>query len=180
MPASFSAIDPKTILTGSEHSGLWPNPSRDPGIEVRYPVTDTGGMTPEEWGALPYRENTSFCENKIHYSSRAIACRSKSEMAILELYDNLGIPFHYDETLQLSGEYVSPDFIGARSDGKLIYHEHFGLNDPEYIKRAARKTELYRNASIIQGKNLICTYDREDGSINLALIEAMIKDMYNI
>lgn len=180
MPARFASIDPRTMITGGDPTRRWPNPSSDTGIEIKYPGTDTGDLTPEEWGAMPYRENIAFPESKVHYSSRAIACRSKSEVAILELYDSLGIPYHYDETLQLSGELVSPDYIGARSDGKLIYHEHFGLNDPEYIKRAARKTELYRNASIIQGKNLICTYDREDGSLNLALIEALLKDAYNL
>ena len=180
LPESFLLLDREKLLSGRGGSLPWPCPSRDEDLPFRTPELTTGSLTPEEWGTRPYRENTAFLEDKKHYTSRGIACRSKSEMAILEKYDALHIPYHYDETLRIGMYYLSPDLIGARADGVLIYQEHSGLHDEKYLRRRDRKTDLYDMAGIRLGENLIYTYDREDGSINMELIEAQIRDIYRL
>ncbi len=178
MPARFDTIDKEIILSGRRSKYKWPIPSRDSNVFPRPAALTTGGLSPEEWAAMPYCENTSFPEFKTHLTSRGIACRSKSEVAILEKYDALHIPFHCDETMVFGHSSFAPDVVGARSDGMLIYHEHFGVQDADYRRKREWKMNLYDSVGIRPGKNLICTYDHEDGSINMELIDAQIRDMY--
>lgn len=178
LPANYEVLDREILFTGRKSGLTWPNPSRDPSVRPKRPALDTGALTPGEWGALPYCENTSFAEYKKHFTSRGVACRSKSEIAILEKYDSLGIPYHCDETIVIGNTTLAPDVVGARADGKLIYHEHFGLRDESYKRRNTWKLELYESAGIRLGDNLICTFDREDESLNMELVEAQIRDRY--
>ncbi len=176
MPRNFAIFSESTLLTGRSAQGRWPRPSRDPEVTPAAASLDTGDLSPEEWGALPYCENTGYLESKLHLSSRGVACRSKSEAAILEKYDSLGLPYHYDEVVAINGYRISPDVIWARADGKLIYHEHFGLNSEGYNSRRLWKLGLYECAGIREGDNLICTYDSSDGTLNMRLVEAQILD----
>ena len=82
--------------------------------------------------------------------------------------------------MSVYGELLAPDAVGARRDGVLIYHEHCGVNSEGYHKRNAHKLDLYERAGIVQGKNLLLTFDREDGSIDLELIRMQIMDIYRL
>ena len=97
---------------------------------------------------------------------------------MFEIYDSLEIPFHYDEVVLIGGRQVSPDIIGARRDGTLIFHEHRGLFSDEYLARNDWKSGLYAAAGIIPGVNLIYTYDSPSGVINARLAREIIKDIY--
>jgi len=180
LPKHFDLLNREYLISGRYAGYRWPNPSRAPGLQPLFPPLDTGDLTPEEWGALPYLENLAFWDNKVYYTTRGLACRSKSEAGILPIYDELGIPFHTDESMQVYGEPLAPDVIGARRDGKLIYHEHCGVNDEGYYRRNAHKADLYERAGIIQGRNLLLTFDHDDGSIDLELIKMQIKDIYRL
>ena len=180
LPRHFDYLNREYLITGKYEGFLWPNPTRDLRIPVLAPALETGGLSPEAWGALPYRENTAFLERKNQYSSRGIACRSKSEAGILQIYDEFRIPYHTDEHLIINGESLALDVTGARRDGCLIYHEHCGVNDSGYHMRSAHKLDLYERAGIVQGKNLLLTFDHDDSSIDLELIKMQIKDMYRL
>ena len=93
-------------------------------------------------------------------------------------YDRRGIFYHYDEVIEIDGEYISPDMIGLRSDGWFIYQEHLGLQDMSYTSDMIRKLILYRKAGILLGKNLFITFDDKNGGINMDLIRASIDAMY--
>ena len=157
----------------------WPNP-RESGIRPKTPLLRLTDITPEEWAALPYRVNTKNKERKVHFTSRGLACRSKSEMGILNEYDGFRIFFHYDEVITIDGEELSPDIIGCRMDGTLIYHEHLGLQDEPYRQKYIRKEYIYSKAGIKHGKNLIYTYDSESGGLNMRLVREIIKDAYRL
>jgi len=178
LPWRFHMLDSGIVINGSSSKYNWPFPIRNGSVPPRAAALTTGGLTPEEWGALPYCENTAFLERKTQLTSRGVACRSKSEVAILEKYDAFHIPYHYDEMVIFGNRAFAPDLIAARFDGTLAYHEHFGLSDPDYRRKSNWKMDLYDAEGIRPGKNLICTYDREDGSINMELIEAQIRDMF--
>ncbi len=178
LPKGLGYLDRELFVTGRNASFNWPHPSRSPDVSVRRPVLDTGLMSPEEWAALPYRENTSYLQYKKQLSPRGFLCRSKSEVAIAGRYDVFRIPFHCDETILIDTYELAPDFIGARADGKLIYHEHCGLHDDGYRSNFSWKLSLYDSVGIRPGQNLIITYDREDSTLNLELVDAFLKAYY--
>ena len=189
LPAHFDLLDPELVKepAKSAEDFSYPNPS----AEVR-PVaarlylkgwgakSEAAGGDPWEWAAEPYCENTDHPENKTHVTRRGLYCRSKSEALIFEIYMALGLPFHYDETVIIGGQRVSPDFIGVRRDGRFIYHEHCGLTSESYRARTDRKAWLYGGAEIFPGDNLLYTYDDPDGNINTSLIEAQIRNAYRL
>lgn len=180
LPKHFDILDPDRVMTPQlfENGFGYPNPScSDFPKEVRL---DIGSMDPYEWAALPYCENTKFTEHKIHKTAHGISCRSKSEAVLFEIYDSLGIPFHYDEVMTIGGQQISPDFTGARRDGKLIFHEHIGMHDDAYRSANDWKPALYASAGIFPGINLIYTYDNEAGALNTGLAREIIKDIYRI
>ena len=178
LPKHFEKLDPLRIFNpGLADSGFtYPNPSQSEfPREVRLNI---GSMDPYEWAAMPYCENTDHLEYKVHPTRRGVFCRSKSEALLFEIYDSLLIPFHYDEVLSIGDQLISPDFIGVRRDGALIFHEHCGLLTDEYRARNDWKPGLYAVADIYPGINLIYTYDSVSGSLNTGLAEAIIRDIY--
>lgn len=128
-----------------------------------------------KWAVSPYRANSSFFQYKIHKATNGLFVRSKSELSLMEWYSSNVRAFHYDELLQVLGQWVSPDFIFARADGSLIFHEHWGLTtNQEYINKNINKLYIYAQAGVFPGQNLIITTDNEDGSIDMELIENLL------
>ena len=177
LPKHFDLLEPQKIITPDKFEiHGFPNPSRnDYPKEARLTL---GNLDPWEWAAVPYCENTDHLEYKIHPTSHGIKCRSKSESLLFEIYDSFGIPFHYDEVILIGGVRISPDFIGVRRDGTLIFHEHKGILTDEYRYQNDWKSDLYSSAGIIPGINLIYTYDSPAGTLNVDLARELIKDYY--
>ncbi|MBR4023844.1 MAG: hypothetical protein IKI86_01035 [Firmicutes bacterium] len=127
-----------------------------------------------DWAKQPYKQFSYKEEGKIHTTSRGLKVRSKSELALCELFYELGIEFRYEEEMILGGKAFGPDFtIRRKSDGKIFYWEHCGMmDDPDYRKRNAEKLAAYEENGIVPWDNLIITYD-SDGSIDLSLAEAI-------
>lgn len=180
LPKHFDKLDPLLIMDPDADKSLlrYPKPSQE--VYPREAQLDIGYMDPEEWACLPYCENTDHLENKMHMTRHGVCCRSKSEAILFEIYDALGIMFHYDEVITIGGQRLSPDLIGVRRDGTLVFHEHRGLHSKEYVAHYDWKSGLYTAAGIYPGINLLYTYDRPDGSINIKLVEAQVRDIYGL
>jgi len=180
LPKHYDVLEPFRVI---DPSSFWrdfgyPNPSRTvPPSEARL---SAGILDPLEWACEPYCENTDHVEFKIHQTRQGIMCRSKSEALLIEIYHSLEIPFHYDETITIGGVMLSPDLIGVRRDGSLIYHEHRGLHSEEYRARYDWKSGVYASAGIFPGSNLLYTYDTPEGGLNIKLAEMLIKDIYRL
>ncbi len=177
---SLQTLPDDMLIYGRRANSLdWPHPVN----ESLYPKEARLRIDPEDrfnWAAEPYLANTSFMEKKIYSNPRGVQCRSKSEGSVLGLYDDLRIPFHTDETIIMGGRLIAPDIIGCRADGCLIYHEHKGMSSEAYNSRNDYKDRVYKEFGIRQGVNLIYTFDRPDGSVNLPLIQEIIKDAYRL
>ncbi len=177
---SLQTLPDDMLIYGRRANSLdWPHPVN----ESLYPKEARLRIDPEDrfnWAAEPYLANTSFMEKKIYSNPRGVQCRSKSEGSVLGLYDDLRIPFHTDETIIMGGRLIAPDIIGCRADGCLIYHEHKGMSSEAYNSRDDYKDRVYKEFGIRQGVNLIYTFDRPDGSVNLPLIQEIIKDAYRL
>ena len=177
LPKHYDLLDPQRVMEpGRPDPKGYPNPSR-----IVFPSEaklSLGYVDPWEWAAAPYCENTEYPEYKIHPTSHGIKCRSKSEALFFDIYDSLEIPFHYDEVILIGGVRISPDFIGARRDGTLIFHEHKGMHSEEYRSRNDWKSGTYAAAGILPGINLVYTYDSPAGTLNVQLAREIIKDIY--
>ena len=146
-------------------------------IDLIYGVLDDLSNKADDlcyWAKQPYKHFSYKEEGKIHTTSRGLKVRSKSELALCELFYELGIEFRYEEEMILGGKAFGPDFtIRRRSDGKIFYWEHCGMmDDPDYRKRNTEKLAAYEENGIVPWDNLIITYD-SDGSIDLSLAEAI-------
>ncbi|MBO4332529.1 MAG: AAA family ATPase [Paludibacteraceae bacterium] len=125
--------------------------------------------------------NGKFYDDKlINRTASGIMVRSKSEVVIADALYHNGVEFEYEAKLTLDGHDKYPDFtIEDNESGKRWYWEHCGMmNDPHYKQRWEEKKKFYEKHGIKEGVNLIVTYDDENGSIDSAVIEQIIKDHF--
>ncbi len=134
-------------------------------------------MPMKKWADMPYEQSAYMPERKIHMTSRGLLVRSKSEVMIAEKLDEYNVPFRYEQVLTIGKYTVAPDFTVMRQDGELWYWEHCGLtNNKKYMEHHKWKLNLYESVGIVPWKNLIVTYDEEDGTINMQIIESEIRN----
>ena len=98
-----------------------------------------------EWLKQEY-EKLGFREGSPRYSTRNnLKVRSKSEVIIADMLDEVGIPFLYEKPLKLYSIVVHPDFtlLNLR-ERKEVYWEHFGMmDDAEYKNNTLLKIGEY-------------------------------------
>jgi hypothetical protein len=130
------------------------------------------------------RDNYDDFENiyeagRIHRTLHGEFVRSKSEVIIANMLYQNQIPYNYEQELFIGGKKRIPDFtIQNRLTGKTIYWEHCGMmTRVEYSIRWESKRKHYEEFGIIEGANLIITYDDENGSIDSQVIQDKI-DQY--
>ena len=130
---------------------------------------------PDSWATQPYRRSGYMPERKVHTTSRGLRVRSKSELLIAEKLYEHGIPFRYEQILTIDGIDYAPDFTARGSDGAAIYWEHCGLTSNRgYMRKHWQKMQIYAEAGITPWKNLIVTYDDENGLLDLRTVESEI------
>ena len=127
------------------------------------------------WAIEEYTRSTYLEDDLKHRTSRGLWTRSKSESLIAERLYAHKIPFRYEQVLETEFGIMIPDFIIPAADGTFYYLEHAGMPQvDEYWKRHKEKIDKYEKLGIVPWKNLIVTYDNEEGGIDLATIESEI------
>jgi hypothetical protein len=114
----------------------------------------------------------------IHKTARGELVRSKSEVIIADALFDSQIDYDYERPLDLGEDGIkSPDFtIEDAESGLLFYWEHCGMmTDDSYRHRWEAKKAVYAKHRIIEGENLIVSYD-ENGSIDSQAIRKLIKE----
>jgi hypothetical protein len=114
----------------------------------------------------------------IHRTARGELVRSKSEVIIADALFDSNIDYDYEKTLDLGEDGLkSPDFtIEDAESGSLFYWEHCGMmTDDTYRRRWEAKKAVYAKHGIIEGENLIVSYDDDNGSIDSQAIRKLIK-----
>lgn len=130
----------------------------------------------DKWASAEYRRNGKKPEQLTHISTRGLRVRSKSELIIAEKLDYYGIPYRYEQVIRIGHNLFSPDFI-IMTDNGLIYWEHCGMmSDSDYRAYNKWKLSVYDKAGIVPWKNLIITYDSEDGDLDARIIDAEIRN----
>ena len=94
----------------------------------------------------------------------------------------MGIPYRYEYPLKIRKsssvtKTFYPDFLclNLRTRQEFFW-EHFGLmSSSEYAGNAAGKLVLYANNGFYPGKNLIITFESDEGKFDTQIIEKMIQ-----
>ena len=126
--------------------------------------------------------NGKFYEEKlVHKTVRGELVRSKSEVIIANALHYNGLDYEYEPELILEGKVKRPDFkVEDYDTGVVWYWEHCGMmTDPQYKKRWEEKKKFYEKNGIIEGKNLIVTYD-EEGSLDSNKIQEIIEEIFDL
>ena len=119
----------------------------------------------------------------IHHTIEGEMVRSKSEVIIANCLHYNELEYEYESVLELEpGKTLRPDFKVVDGDtGDVWYWEHCGMMiDPKYVKRWEDKKKFYEKHGIVEGKNLIVTYDDENGGLDSAYIDKLIKDTFDL
>jgi len=116
-------------------------------------------------------------EGRIHRTSDGIYVRSKSELSIYEYFKAHGIIFIYEKPVQMGDHVRYPDFTLIRkSDGKIFLWEHLGsMSDPSYFKTNIDKIYEYMVNGYLPFRDIIFTYDDEDGAIDLMEVDRILR-----
>ena len=127
-----------------------------------------------KWAEANYRQSTYRAEEKIHMSVGGMNVRTKSELLIADRLEVHQLPTRYEEEIGYRQYTFSPDFSIMTRKG-IIYWEHCGMmGNPDYRRRNEWKLEIYNKMGIVPWKNLIVTYDFEDGGLDMRIIESEI------
>lgn len=134
----------------------------------------------EEWANVSYKANEKHPEGLIHMCKAGRFLRSKSEVIIANALYEYGIPFRYEEVLELGDVVVHPDFtIVDPTSEKRFYWEHFGMMDDEkYMSSWEQKMRLYIQNGIVPGIDLICTYETKERPINSMQVNRIIDNYF--
>jgi len=114
----------------------------------------------------------------IHKTERGELVRSKSEVIVANALYNMGIEYTYEKDLDLGIDGIkSPDFtIEDAESGMVFYWEHCGMmTKSDYRHRWEAKRIAYEKHGIIEGENLIVSYDKPDGGIDSQEIKQLIE-----
>jgi hypothetical protein len=142
---------------------------------IRLDVLSNGLFS--EWERAPYKTSDYRPEGKRFRTSRGLLVRSKSEVMIAEMLYAYRLPFRYEQLLEVDGASYAPDFTVMRPDGSIAYWEHMGkVGDLRYYDRQLTKLRAYYTVGVVPWKNLIVSYDDDEGSLDTASIRALIKD----
>lgn len=174
---NYCVLDYPRIVNTSRDGACkeWPRPVGDGSARPVVAMLDIGGMDVDEWARLPYCENTKYREKKIHRTSNGLLCRTKGEVALIELCNKLGYRYHYDETIWLCGKRKSPDLILVRDDGTLVYVEHRGWEGEQYDNGNMEKDNLYFKSGIRLGRNYLITFEKAGGGLDDELVELQLR-----
>ena len=133
------------------------------------------------WQAADYTPSPYNAENRRHPTRRGEMVRSKSEVMIANVLDDLGIPYRYEQGLRLKdGHTYYPDFtlLDLRTREE-VYLEHFGiLDDPQYLARACKKMHDYEENGIFPGVNLLATFETSVAPLNAEITREMLQRFF--
>lgn len=128
------------------------------------------------WQTSSYRQSTYKPNEKCHVTTNGLHVRSKSELIIAEIMDIYNLAYRYEEMIDIRNRSYAPDFTILTKKG-LVWWEHCGLvNDSHYMHNHNWKMNIYRSVGIVPWKNLIVTYEGEDGYLDTRIIEAEIQN----
>lgn len=141
------------------------------------PIIPTTEEFVREWLAVPY-EGKPFPEGSpVFYTDKGETVRSKTEVILSNQFERYGIPYRYEYPIRLEGITFHPDFfiLNVRLRKEYIW-EHFGMmDDPDYLKNALKKIEIYERNGFYPGDKLIVTFETSDKPLDTRIVDLLIR-----
>lgn len=163
LPARFKKLPEEYFFTGQANcTGIF----------------DQNTITEEmrQWAAAPFVQSNYKPWLKDKTTAVGLKVRTKSEVIVAEKLDAYQLPHRYEEMIYIENYSFAPDFTILTPNG-IWYWEHCGkVHDKGYLGHHDWKMGMYRRAGIVPWKNLIVTYDDENGGIDTRIIEAEIRN----
>lgn len=130
-----------------------------------------------EWKEQEYEKMGFKTESPEFYTRNGLRVRSKSEVIIADMLDEMNIPFLYEKPLKLRSVTVHPDFTLLDVNNRQeIYWEHLGMmDDADYRNNAFCKMREYEESGIYQHDRLIWTFETGRQPLDTRALRGMIK-----
>lgn len=143
------------------------------------PITLSNKDYENLWLSIQYNGKQFDFGNTEYFTTGGTRVRSKSELILANLLEHHHIPYRYEYPFYNKSKNITvyPDFccLNLRTR-KEIYWEHFGLMDDEgYSKKPLLKMQEYQENGLIQGKDIIYTFENSNKPLNLNTAETLIE-----
>lgn len=146
------------------------------------PIESCNQQTIDDWYAQhqPWAFNLQpFTGN---YTYKGIQFRSRAELILATLLDQLGIPWVFEYPIQVTKdgytETIFPDFtvLSVRTR-QTFYLEYFGkMSDPKYMETNYRRLKLYEENGIFLGKQLIIIGESQQEPLDIPHTEKVLRE----
>lgn len=146
------------------------------------PIESCNQQTIDDWYAQhqPWAFNLQpFTGN---YTYKGIQFRSRAELILATLLDQLGIPWVFEYPIQVTKdgytETIFPDFtvLNVRTR-QTFYLEYFGkMSDPKYMETNYRRLKLYEENGIFLGKQLIIIGESQQEPLDIPHTEKVLRE----
>lgn len=138
-----------------------------------------------KWLQVSYEKKAFDINAPMLFTSKDQRVRSKSELIIAQVLDEMKIPYRYEYPVKLyrsksSSVVLHPDFycLNVRSRKEYMW-EHFGMMDNfEYAEKAIKKLALYEKNGIVSGKNLIVTMETKNTPVSVHRIRKVVEEYF--
>ena len=144
------------------------------------PIKESDEEYIRNWESVEYEGKRFYEDAPELYTARGERVRSKSEVIIADLLNKEGVPYRYEYPIELSNYgVIYPDFTVLKISGREeMYWEHLGMMDePNYVENAVQKIITYGQNGIIQGKNLILSYETRMKPLDQRQILLLIREL---
>ena len=145
------------------------------------PIRLTDEQYARLWQEEPY-QGMGFSEDvkSSYFTEKDERVRSKSEVIIANTLNSAGLPYKYECPLKVGNATFYPDFtiLDIRTR-KERYLEHFGMmDDKEYLDKFMRKISMYETNGILQGSQLIMTFETSSTALDTRMLKRMIENYF--
>ena len=120
----------------------------------------------DAWNKLQEAQNRNIANG---YEHGRHLFRSKSELLIAELLEELGLEYKYEPVVKINGKTRWPDFaVYCPEINRYFFIEHLGrMDEANYRADNLAKMEAYEKAGIRNGIDIIYTVEFGEGFFNL-------------
>lgn len=114
-----------------------------------------------------------------YYMRNGLRVRSKSEILIADILDEMSIPFLYEKPLLLSSGLYHPDFTLLNiKERKEVYWEHFGMmDDMDYRNSAFKKIRRYEASGLFHPDSFLWTFETGRYPLETKPLRRMVNEL---
>ena len=136
----------------------------------------------EAWKSEPYVPKEFVDSDSGFYTSRGERVRSKSEVLIANLLNELGISYRYEAPLKLkNNRIIYPDFTILKVQERAErYLEHCGMmDDPDYLHSFLRRQNLYIENGFVLGRDVFFSFESSSDPLNMRTMKQMLISLFS-